>query len=621
MAEVVGLVVAANSLAKTCSTVWKLVKLMVKIGREAPGAVEEIRSYRLMLKTCFTAVQSAQISLEARWSDEESSCTPAMKYLRKNNLLRDIERLAREIRRKMADLFERTAELPSSWQLWVNYKWHRLKPDFTALLPFMETLKSDLVLAQSTLKLESLYTRQSKEQKSPTGEMTFIMAEMYVSPTHLSQGSYIARKLSDDSKEIKHDMARFVDMLYDLQYQRHISIERKSGTVDQNSVLAYLADSMIKTGVVPASPPPRDYKIPKQPDLNLRRRSRRRRHSTRDQYRYRYGEISPPSSQPSTLLSSEPAMLPSSEPTTPSSTGPGEISPWRQVPPRLNSSPSRSRSSPISASKEVCHPLKYVAFARPDSVTRRRKDYSSSVNNDLAPRMNVKSSTLLPVEQKNKITTMHGKYKIKAVEENPTPPSVEEKPKTIAAEEKPKTVPCSSGSTPTRLQFELDSPHTRILASRHRANKPISGHIGSHTKAYWPQDAHLHPAGNVNIISADTAMKLGWEPPVSEISRTLYTSYGKNGRTEVYGTIAMEFVIPGMVELRDSFDFTVCGGLLEGYEVVLGMDVQQWLMRRGEEQEVGMRVKGVRDEDRDVSKTVSDGEGKRHRGSRIRGQG
>ncbi|KAK4663386.1 hypothetical protein QC763_608110 [Podospora pseudopauciseta] len=601
MAEVVGLVVAANSLAKTCSTVWKLVKLMIKIGREAPGAVEEeIRSYRLMLKTCFTAVQSAQISLEARWSDEESSCTPAMKYLKKTNFLRDIERLAREIRRKMADLFERTAELPSSWQLWVNYKWHRLKPDFTALLPFMETLKSDLVLAQSTLKLESLYTRQSKEQKSPTGEMTFIMAEI---------------------KEIKHDMAQFVDMLHDLQYQRHISIEGESGTVDQNSVLAYLADSMIKKGVVPASPPPRDYKIPKQPDLNLRRRSRRRRHSTRDQYRYRYGEISPPSSQPSTLLSSEPATLPSSEPTTPSSTGPGEISPWRQVPPRLNSSPSRSRSSPISASKEVSHPLKYVAFSKPDAVTRRRKDHSSSVNNDLAPRMSVKSSTLPPVEQKKKITTMHGKYKIKAVEENPTPPSVEEKPKTIAAEEKPKTVPCPSGFTPTRLQFELDSPHTRILASRHRANKPISGHIGSHTKAYWPQDAHLHPSGNVNIISADTAMKLGWEPPVSEISRTLYTSYGKNGRTEVYGTIAMEFVIPGVVELRDSFDFTVCGGLLKGYEVVLGMDVQQWLMRRGEEQEMGMRVKGVRDEDRDVSKTVSDLEGKIHSGSRIRGQG
>lgn len=82
-----------------------------------------------------------------------------MKYLRKNNSLRDIRRLTRAIRHKIDDLAGKTAQLPSNLQLMVNFKWHLLKPNFTALLPFMKTLKSDLILAQNTLKLESLFAR------------------------------------------------------------------------------------------------------------------------------------------------------------------------------------------------------------------------------------------------------------------------------------------------------------------------------------------------------------------------------------------------------------------------------------------------------------------------------
>lgn len=163
---------------------------MVEIGRETPETVErEIRNYGLMLTTCFTAVECEQNSLEARWPKEESSCTPAMKYLRKNNSLRDIRRLTRAIRHKIDDLADKTAQFPSSLQLMLNFKWHLLKPNFTALLPFMETLKSDLILAQNTLKLESLFarveTRKEEYARAPSGEMMFIEEEMYVPPTHL----------------------------------------------------------------------------------------------------------------------------------------------------------------------------------------------------------------------------------------------------------------------------------------------------------------------------------------------------------------------------------------------------------------------------------------------------
>ncbi|KAK4676564.1 hypothetical protein QC764_0061710 [Podospora pseudoanserina] len=183
MAEVVELVVASNSLAKTCSTVWKLVELMVEIGRETPETVErEIRNYGLMLTICFTAVECAQNSLEARWPKEKSSCTPAMKYLRKNNVLRDIRRLTRAVRHKIDDLAGKTAQLPSSLQLIKNFKWHLLKSNFTALLPFMETLKLDLILAQNTLELEPLFARleSGKEEyaRAPRGEMMFIEEEI-----------------------------------------------------------------------------------------------------------------------------------------------------------------------------------------------------------------------------------------------------------------------------------------------------------------------------------------------------------------------------------------------------------------------------------------------------------
>ncbi|KAK0666041.1 hypothetical protein QBC41DRAFT_157126 [Cercophora samala] len=563
MAEVVGLAAATISLAKTCSTVYKLAELMVEISWEAPEVVEEeIRSYRLMLKTCFTAIQSARISLEARWPEEESTCTPAMRYLTRNNFLHDIKDLALRLGGKVDELMERTAKLPSSLQLKVNYRWYRLKPDFTALLPFMETLKSDLVLAQSTLKLESLYTRHSREKESPTGEMMLIKAEI---------------------KEIKHDMAHFVDMIRDLQNYRDINPGGKSRSVDQNLVLAFLADSMINKGIVPESAPPRNYQIPKQSDLVVghrsRRRPRRRPDPTPRQTRHQYGQVSPPSS----------------EPATPSSTGSREISSWRHSSPRSSSSPSRSESPEDTSVKRQVH----------------------FISRDASPLMNSLplSTPLVPSNDGSEVET-HSSSQIAIKCATPQPPQpMEEKRRATAVEnkrerttvkDKSKRRTPPSNPTTTKLSYELISPHTQILTSRHRANTPVSGRI-SNSAETKPLDAHLHPSGNVNIISVLTATGLGWGPAPGESTKTLYTPYGEDGKAEVVGTVEIAFVIPGSVELREWFSFTVCGMLLGGYELVLGMEVQQWLMRWGEEQAREVKINDVRNR-------VSDGGDKTRRG-------
>lgn len=332
-------------------------------------------------------------------------------------------------------------------------------------------------------------------------------------------------------------MAQLVSMIRDPQEHPDITDARKRRSVSQNKVLAFLADSMIAKGIVLGSPPPRDYRIPKQPVLDPGRRSGHRADNTYNHIPHRYGdmEVSPPSSGLTTP--------PSSEPPTPSSTSSHMISPRRKDP--YQSSSSRFRTeSPETLSREEARsipanppppPKRIPSAARPS-----RKDNISSIQNDPASRIDVKSSVSRQVEDKRK---------------------------TVAVKGKRETTASSSKSTPTklRLQFELESPHTQILTSRHRANKPVYGHISSQTEKYL-QDAHLHSDRKINIISVDLAEQLGWRPDSSQKRKPLYTAYGEDATVDVVGAVEIAIVIPGRVELRKEFDFQVCE---RGHGVVL----------------------------------------------------
>ncbi|KAK4201348.1 hypothetical protein QBC40DRAFT_198550 [Triangularia verruculosa] len=561
MAEVVGLVVAANSLAKTCSTVYKLAELMIEISTEAPEVVEEeIRSYRLLLKTCFTAIQSARISLKERWPRDESSCTAAMNYLRKNRFLDGINRLAKGIKRKVLELMDRTARLPSSLQLKVNYRWHRLKPDFIALLPFMETLKSNLVLAQSTLKLESFYERRSWEERrlegigasakaKPTEEMTLIMTEI----------------VPGKSREIKHDMSQVVDMIHDLQVRRSSGFTTSGDLEDrhmfnQNVVLAFLADEMIKRGVVPNTAPPPDYKIPKNLDVHSGHRSWRPSYHGNHKKQQSYGKVSPHSSQPS----------------SPTSNGSTEMS---------TSSPSSSQQSPPTStpgtpgsSKET--PVQFVSERPSPHVA----DFSITQEAQKPPE---NSGLTMPKGPPRRMATETATATAQS--------EVDDTENTLLW----------SGVDGPRIFFDVSSPHTQIVAARHRF-KPISGHV-NYKATRHSLNAHLHPSKDINIISLATISRLGLQVDGTATVESLNTGYGVDGGAQVIGTIEVCFHVDSFVSL-EGFSFKVCERLQDGYDMVLGVETQQWLMRKSEHPNYGLNRK---------KKSVVGGEGS----ARVSGNG
>jgi len=163
--EVVGLIAAVTSIAKTAKTIAHFANQLHDAASNAPRIRDHILKSELSLRSSSNTIQMAQISLKHRFPNDPGS--PVVRYMVNYNLMGDVEEESRSLWERIREVERGVSRVWSKFDFLTSWKWSRVKPSIDALTVPVESLKNSLNLIINVIALERLssggMTRSDKE--------------------------------------------------------------------------------------------------------------------------------------------------------------------------------------------------------------------------------------------------------------------------------------------------------------------------------------------------------------------------------------------------------------------------------------------------------------------------
>lgn len=243
MAEIVGLVAATLSIAKTVKTVVEVVKLLYDTAKNPPRVAQNMARFAASLNNFANTVESAIYSL--RKCFEKNLDSPVVQMMNKQRHLKGIATESRLLKMSVKELRDKISNIHHRWKWRTCWRWTRFEPDLKDLFPPMTNFQTMLSLTIDAVNLERQTTVLEKLGSSN-------------------------KELEKEIEQLKQKIGQHIEMIRQVREENgftppvfHSALSASDAkTVDSQIMLCHLAQSVVESGTVPSTPP-EDFRFPK----------------------------------------------------------------------------------------------------------------------------------------------------------------------------------------------------------------------------------------------------------------------------------------------------------------------------------------------------------------------
>lgn len=156
MAELAGLIASIGAIAGMAGTAAQFSRSLYDAAKRIRSAQIDIEEFGEKIDTFASVLRLAYHSIRRNCHNNPQS--DLLIYINNHDVLSQLVRGSRRVRRRIREVQPRVETLPSSIALWARMKWVYRRPEIKALHPEMESVKTNLLLLMHVVQLEILQT-------------------------------------------------------------------------------------------------------------------------------------------------------------------------------------------------------------------------------------------------------------------------------------------------------------------------------------------------------------------------------------------------------------------------------------------------------------------------------
>jgi len=151
-ASIIGIGTAAGSAIKISKTIYHFCKTI-------HGAKHDIQAFAKDVETYGTVIRFAHLSLDRHLGSE----SPVLDFMDTQHVLVQLKQQADRVKVQIKQLVRRIRPLRNKNEWWTRVKWVWQKPDFEAVGPKMESVKSSLNVVVTFIMMEVMLQQEKAE--------------------------------------------------------------------------------------------------------------------------------------------------------------------------------------------------------------------------------------------------------------------------------------------------------------------------------------------------------------------------------------------------------------------------------------------------------------------------